>query len=80
MNAVTAGMVQEPTAYRWSSYHVYVNGKADKIVTVNPYYYELGINDTERRNTYKAFIDEVATTTWAQERELFEPKGKSGPK
>lgn len=80
MNAVAAGMVQEPAAYRWSSYPFYVNGKVDEIVTVNPYYYELGISDTERRNTYKAFIDEVATTTLAQEMVLFEPKGKPGPK
>ena len=51
-NPVKAGMVDDPSEYKWSSYNVYAYGAKDSLVTLNLYYIGLGNNDIERRREY----------------------------
>jgi len=58
LQPVRAGLVQEPAAHRWSSYHVYAQGREDPVVTLNPLYAALGSSPTERQQRYRQFASE----------------------
>jgi len=49
-------MIDDLSAFRWSSYNFYADGKADDIITINPLYYAIGRNAKERQDNYKAYI------------------------
>ena len=49
-------MVDDLSAFRWSSYNFYADGKTDDIVTVNPLYAAMGKTTEERQSNYKAYI------------------------
>jgi putative transposase len=57
-NPVRAGMVNNPSAYHWSSYHFYERDKADGIITLDPLFLALSSIEQERRAKY---IEYVAT-------------------
>ena len=55
-NPVKANMVAKPWEYSYSSALYYVEGTEQDIVTPNPYYLEMGVNDYERKENYKTFL------------------------
>lgn len=56
LNPVRAGMVDDPAHFRWSSYRANGLGQADSLLTPHAVYFELGSNDTDRLDTYRAFL------------------------
>lgn len=51
-NPVRAGMVRDPAAYPWSSYHVNALGNEDRIVTPHAQYLSLGPDEASRKAAY----------------------------
>jgi len=56
MNPVRAGMVNQPSAYPWSSYACNAEGQADVLVKPHELYLELGDTDKERRDVYQGLF------------------------
>lgn len=56
LNPVRAGMVADPTDYRWSSYRANGLGQADPLVTPHPTYLAVDRDALERRNAYRALF------------------------
>ena len=56
LNPVRAAMVNRPQDYRWSSYHVNAQGKADRVVTPHLEYTRLARDDNDRREAYRALF------------------------
>jgi putative transposase len=52
LNPVRAGIVTDPSEYPWSSYHVYVQGLLNSIVTQDQFYLALGKTLQERQAKY----------------------------
>ena len=59
LNPVRAGMVSEPEAHRWSSYHCNAGGAPDAMITPHALYTDLGIDPVQRRDAYKALFKEI---------------------
>jgi putative transposase len=57
LNPVRAGMVTNPSAYVWSSYHANGLGRAAKIWTPHPLYLELGKTGEDRQKNYRSLFD-----------------------
>lgn len=55
-NPVRAGIVDNPSAYYWSSYHFYAKGKSDDIITPDPLYEALSAISAERRERYSEYV------------------------
>lgn len=53
LNPVRAGMVTEPSQYKWSSYCVNGLGKESKLASPHGLYLKLGENSKERRQAYR---------------------------
>jgi len=67
LNPVRAGMVDECTAYPWSSFHHNACGQADPVLTPHSLYSALGSDRISRCSTYRAlFADEVDTRVAAE--------------
>ena len=56
LNAVRAGIVLEPSEFRWSSYRCNALGDRDEIVDPHPAYISLGITPEERRAAYRELV------------------------
>lgn len=56
LNPVRAGIVTNPTEYRYSSYNFYSQGKKDVLVTEDMFSQELGKTAEERQQKYKQMI------------------------
>ena len=56
-NPVRAGMVQEPGAYRWSSFRSNAQGEFDALVRPHAVYLALGGGASARREAYRALFD-----------------------
>lgn len=54
LNAVTAGMVPSPDAYRWSSYRFHACGELADWLVAHPLYLALGSTSMLRQTTYAA--------------------------
>lgn len=59
LNPVAAGIVQDPEAYPWSSYHHSAFGTHNPLVHPNPFFGGLGNTVEEQRDAYRAFVKEV---------------------
>lgn len=55
-NPVKAEMVKEAPDYPYSSAAFYVRGGEDPLLTVNPYYLEMGSSEPERQRRYREFL------------------------
>ncbi len=55
-NPVSAGLVRDAGAYRWSSFHANALGADDALVTPHPFYYALGRSRGERCAAYLALF------------------------
>ena len=55
-NPVEAGIVSDPSEYRWSSYRYYGLGESDPIVDISPIYESMGKNVKERQKVYSELI------------------------
>ena len=55
-NAVSAGIVEKPEQYKWSSYRVYAYGEASKLVDINPEYENLSSDEDTRKIIYREFV------------------------
>lgn len=56
LNPVRAGMVQDPSQYRWSSYRHNALGLADPRITPHPLYLVLDRNDADRQAAYRSLF------------------------
>jgi len=56
LNAVRAGIVERPEAYRWSSYRAYACGEIDEIVNKSPEYLGMSDCDEERHKLYCEYV------------------------
>lgn len=56
LNPVRAGMVNSPSAYRWSSYQANATGKANPLLTPHPLYLSLGKQSQNRQAAYRALF------------------------
>jgi REP-associated tyrosine transposase len=57
MNPVWAGIVNDPGAYRWSSFGSNAQGASDLLVRRHPVYLALGRENAARREAYRALFD-----------------------
>ncbi len=55
-NPVEAGLVSDPSEYRWSSYRHYAFGEANAIVDTSPIYEDMGRAAEERQRRYRDLI------------------------
>ena len=55
-NPVRAGLVKNPTEYKWSSYNVYAYGIKDPLIDLDPHYLSLDNNKKERERIYKEIM------------------------
>jgi putative transposase len=58
LNPVKAGIVVSPEEYPFSSYHYYAFGQEDPLITPNPLYENLGLQQKERQCRYRNLIIE----------------------
>jgi putative transposase len=56
LNPIRARMVEDPGAYRWSSYRFNADGFPDALVSPHPLYEQLGDNPASRRTAYRALF------------------------
>lgn len=56
LNPVRAGMVDDPAAYRWSSYHANALGVDEPLITPHPLYTAIGATTDERQRSYRALF------------------------
>jgi len=54
LNPVRAGMVTDPSSYRWSSYGAHALGQADKLIRDHFCYLALGVTGEIRQAAYQA--------------------------
>lgn len=59
LNPVRARMVDDPSEYRWSSYHANVEGKSDPLLTPHQEFAALGESESARRRAYRALFDDA---------------------
>lgn len=59
LNPVRAGMVADPAAYPWSSYHANALGKPDSLVTSHPIYQALGEEEARRQAAYRGLFQQA---------------------
>ncbi|MBW8770485.1 MAG: transposase [Gemmatimonadetes bacterium] len=57
MNPVRAGIVNDPGAYRWSSFRSNAQGEFDALVRRHPVYLALGREGAVRRDAYRKLFD-----------------------
>jgi putative transposase len=53
LNPVRAGLVRDPSDYRWSSYHAHAFGRPARMWTPHSVYLGLGRTDSERARVYR---------------------------
>lgn len=56
MNPVRAGLTSSPSGWEYSSYGVYANGEMNPLVTIDPFYENLGRDQNERQYKYRESI------------------------
>lgn len=66
-NPLRAGMVRQPSRYRWSSFHRNARGCADRLVVEHPLYTALGQGPDERCRAYRSLFDEPLSPAQLQE-------------
>lgn len=57
-NPVRAGIVAEPSEYRWSSYLHHVGAKPDPVIVDHPKYWALGNTPFEREAAYRDLMEQ----------------------
>jgi putative transposase len=70
VNPVRAGMVDSADRYPWSSHAHYVSGRADRLITPHPIWWELGNTPFAREAAYRELVQAGLAST--QERALTE--------
>ena len=55
-NPLRARLVDSPADYAWSSARFYLLGLDNPLVTQNPFYEELGIDDKQRQEKYRDYL------------------------
>jgi len=56
-NPVRAGLVRDPSGYRWSSFRSNAEGTPDVLVRPHPVYLSLGARSSARREAYRALFE-----------------------
>jgi putative transposase len=57
LNPVRAGIVTDPSNYKWSSYRHYAEGERNRLITMSPVFGTLGRNHLERKAAYRALAN-----------------------
>lgn len=53
LNPVRAGMIEQPSAYPWSSYAANAEGKINKLIKSHEVYRLMGVSESERQSAYR---------------------------
>lgn len=56
LNALRAGLVDDPSDWRWTSYHYYASGRSDPLMTDDPFYDGLGALPEARQAAYQHLV------------------------
>ena len=56
LNPLRAGMITDPSEYRWSSYATKILSKQDLVVDLHPSYLSLGEREQQRQKAYKEYV------------------------
>jgi putative transposase len=56
LNPVRAKIVDDPKDYNWSSYSVYAHAQVSVLIDEHPIYFDLSMDDSERRRKYRDFV------------------------
>jgi len=67
LNPVRAGMVKNPSDYRWSSYGINALGKESELCNPHPIYSALGKDDIERQIKYRKLFEHELDTELIKE-------------
>ncbi len=59
LNPVRAGLVDDPSAYRWSSHRHQLGQFADPLITEHALYWALGNTPFERQQAYRRLFDQI---------------------
>ena len=59
LNPVRAGLVDDPSAYPWSSHTYYAADRPSRLITEHPVYLRLGLTAGERRIAYLSLFAEA---------------------
>jgi putative transposase len=59
LNPVRAGLVTDPSQYRWSSYGANATGLLDPLVTAHERYLALGVSREARTTAYRALFNQL---------------------
>ena len=81
LNPIRAGLSSTPSAYPWTSYHVYAEGATNPLVDLNPDYVKLADTPQTRRVRYQQYLDthpELDLPDPAQETEEVRPPWPHG--
>jgi len=75
LNPVRANLVDNPEDYLWSSYCFYAEDKANRILTPDIFYEELGQDNEERKKNYqKLVVGDIVADILHQKKEPIGPK------
>jgi len=68
LNPVRAGIITYPEDFKFSSYNYYAFGRKDLLITENPLYKDLGLQQKERQYTYRTMMleEDVSEITTKQ--------------
>lgn len=58
LNPVRAGLARDPADYPWSSFRCNALGEPDTLITLHPFFAELGETPEQRQERYRAFVAE----------------------
>ena len=67
LNPVRAGMVENPSNYRWSSYHCNALGEVSSLIRPRLEYHALGHTQEERQESYQALFQAPLNQTTLNE-------------
>ena len=68
LNPKRARMVIHPKDYGWSSFHYYVFGKEDPLITPAPCYLILGKTPGERQSNYRKMVEVILKNDWKEKK------------
>ena len=58
LNMLRCRAVDDPSRWKWSSYHTHACGKSDPVVDLHPIYLQLGESSRKRQQVYRQMVQE----------------------
>jgi len=70
LNPIRAGIIEDPKAYRWSSYNAYAYGETDSVVDRHDIYKSLATDEGDQRKRYREFVRGMLRDKNAMKKEM----------